>query len=196
MATGKQTLTLTFVLVQHHHLMKFASDEAIQWAIEHPGQAATLIARRIDEYYTSTKNGLRDAEFPIIWKTLRLGTNLKTADGFRMAFKKAGAKIGDWGNDILGKPAFKTANEETEVDLVVVTVGELGFKRGAARRDIIAKALELGLRSVPLRWARSCVCSMQISPRASGSSSAWSRSPLWAPVSACSVLRTTARVCG
>lgn len=85
-----------------------------------------------------------------VWKTIKLGTKgLKTADDFRKAIKSAGMSIGDWGNDILGKPAFSVASEETEVDLVNVSVGELGFKRGAERRDIIAKALSLGLELCP-----------------------------------------------
>ena len=85
-----------------------------------------------------------------VWKTIKLGTKgLKTADDFRKAIKSAGMNIGDWGNDILGKPAFTVSDTEVEVDLVNVSVGELGFKRGAPRKDIIAKALSLGLELCP-----------------------------------------------
>jgi hypothetical protein len=84
-----------------------------------------------------------------VWKTITLGTGLKTADDFRKAIKEAGMKLGDWANGILGQPAFTAANVETEVDLVNVSAGELGFPHGAARRDIIAKALELGLQLCP-----------------------------------------------
>ena len=84
-----------------------------------------------------------------IWKTINLGTGLKTADDFRNALKKSKNRIGDWGNDILGKPAFTASETEMDVDLVNVSVADLGFKDGAYRRDIIAKALELGLQLCP-----------------------------------------------
>ena len=84
-----------------------------------------------------------------IWKTIKLGTGPKNADDFRKAIKQSGMYIGDWGNDILGKPAFTAATEETEVDLVLVTVTDLGFKEGAKRSDIYNRAIELGLQLCP-----------------------------------------------
>lgn len=86
--------------------------------------------------------------FPI-WKTIRLGTGLKTADDFRAAIKTAGMYIGDWGNDILGKPAFTVSPEEKEVDLAVVSNADLGFKDGAKLKDTYARALEFGLELCP-----------------------------------------------
>jgi len=86
--------------------------------------------------------------FPV-WRTLKLGTGLKTADDFRKAVRDCGMKISDWANDILGKPVFTVATEETEVDLVKVTVAELGFKEGARRDQIYERAKELGLELCP-----------------------------------------------
>jgi len=86
--------------------------------------------------------------FPI-WKTVKLGTDLKNADDFRKALKKARMVISDWGDNILGRPDFSVSETEMEVDLVNVSVGELGFKQGAARRDIIAKALSIGFELCP-----------------------------------------------
>ena len=83
------------------------------------------------------------------WKKIKLGTGLKDADDFRKALKKADCNIGDWGNDILGKPAFTVSPEEMEVELVVVSVAELGFKEGATRADIYKRAQELGLDLCP-----------------------------------------------
>jgi len=83
-----------------------------------------------------------------VWKTVKLGVH-KTADGYREALKKAGRKIGDWANDILGKPQFTCAQEETDVDLVMLTVAELGFKDGARYADICARALSWGLELCP-----------------------------------------------
>jgi hypothetical protein len=83
------------------------------------------------------------------WKTIQLGTGLQTADDFRKEVVKAGMKIGDWANDILGKPAFTATTSETEVELVVASVAELGFKDGATRKDIYVRAQELGLDLCP-----------------------------------------------
>jgi len=84
-----------------------------------------------------------------IWKTIKLGTGLKTADDFRKALKQSGYKIGNWANDILGKPAFATSEREMEIDLVVVSVAELGFGEGARRGDIYERAISLGLELCP-----------------------------------------------
>lgn len=84
-----------------------------------------------------------------VWKTIKLGTGPKNADDFRKAIKAAGMKISDWGNDILGKPAFKVSDTEQDVDLVVATPKELGFSGNATYRDICNKAIELGLELCP-----------------------------------------------
>ncbi|MBI2099358.1 hypothetical protein HYT45_03025 [Candidatus Uhrbacteria bacterium] len=86
--------------------------------------------------------------FPI-WKTLRLGTGLKTAADFRGALQDSGHRIGEWASDILGKCSFKASLIEMEVDLVVTTVAELGFKNGATRENIYKRALEFGLKLCP-----------------------------------------------
>lgn len=91
-----------------------------------------------------------------VFKTIKLGTNgLKTADDFRKAIKDKGMRIGDYADDILGKPAFTVATEETEIDLVVVSVAELGFKNGATREQIYIRAKELGLDT----------CSAEVGPQ-------------------------------
>lgn len=83
------------------------------------------------------------------WKTIKLGTGIKSADDFRKALKDCGMRIGDWGNDILGKPEFTVIARETEVDLVKVTVAELGFKDGAHLDQIYDRAKEFGLELCP-----------------------------------------------
>jgi hypothetical protein len=83
------------------------------------------------------------------WKTIKLGTGLKTASDFRKKVMEAGMKIGDWANDILGKPAFTATESVTEVELVIASVAELGFKDGATRKDIYVRAQELGLDLCP-----------------------------------------------
>ena len=84
-----------------------------------------------------------------VWKTIKLGTGFKKADDFRRALRDGEFRLSDWASDILGKPAFTVASEETEVDLVKVTVAELGFKKGARRDQIYERAKELGLEFCP-----------------------------------------------
>jgi len=84
-----------------------------------------------------------------IWKTIKLGTGFKTADEFRRALRDGGFRISGWASDILGNPAFKVASEETEVDLIKVTVAELGFKEGVRRDQIYERAKEFGLELCP-----------------------------------------------
>lgn len=83
-----------------------------------------------------------------VWKTIKLG-NYKNADEFRKTLKKNGFKIGDWANDILDKPAFTVAGAEEEIQLINISVADLGFKNGATYKDICAKAKELGLELCP-----------------------------------------------
>ncbi len=89
----------------------------------------------------------RMSNFPT-WKTIKLGIH-KSADEYCKAIKANGFKIGNWANDILGKPAFTVSFDEVEVELVKVTVGELGFKNGATRKEIYERAIELGLKLCP-----------------------------------------------
>ena len=85
----------------------------------------------------------------MVWKTIQLGTGLKIAKDFRKAIKNSGFHISDWAGDILGKSGFTVVTQATEVDLVKVTVAELGFKEGARRDQIYKKAQELGLDLCP-----------------------------------------------
>jgi len=90
-----------------------------------------------------------------LWRTIKLGTGLMTADDFRRALKAAGHGIGDWANYILGQRAFTASTKETEVDLVMVSVSELGFPNGATRQEIYRKAQKLGLM----------LCSPEVGPQ-------------------------------
>ncbi len=110
------------------------------------------------EWVGSTKKFLRKEnpwEAPTaldlkVWKTIKLGTGgLKTSADFLAALKEQKFQTSDWAKDILGKSEFTVATQETEVDLVVVTVAELGFKENAIRSDIYRRAQELGLDLCP-----------------------------------------------
>lgn len=89
-----------------------------------------------------------DNDWPT-WKTIKLGTGIKDANGFRQAIKDAGMCIGRGTNDIIGKPEFVVATEEIEVDLVKVTPYELGFKKHPQLGHIYDRVKELGLELCP-----------------------------------------------
>ena len=86
--------------------------------------------------------------FPV-WKTIKLGTGLKTSSDFYSSLEQSKMLVGDLANDILGKPTFTVSERRTYVDLVSVSVADLGFKDEAYRRDIHARALSLGLELCP-----------------------------------------------
>ncbi len=83
-----------------------------------------------------------------VWKTVKLGA-YKTTDAYRKALETGKRRSGEWVTDFLGKPAFKCAGEETDVDLVVLSVDELGFKKGALYSQICEKAQSIGLELCP-----------------------------------------------
>jgi hypothetical protein len=84
-----------------------------------------------------------------VWKTIKLSTGLKTADDFHKALEKGGHVIGSWGYGILGQLAFKVSETANYVELVKITVRELGFKNGATNAQINERAKELGLELCP-----------------------------------------------
>lgn len=116
------------------------SGDTMQGWIENPKGLQKVLKKALYPPVEITK-------FPI-WKTIKLGIQ-KSADEYRKAIKADGMKIGDYGNDILGKPAFNVSSDEIEVELVRITVAELGFKNGATRKEIYNKALELGRKLCP-----------------------------------------------
>ena len=86
-----------------------------------------------------------------IWKTITIG-QYKGANAIRAAIDAASCPIaiGDQADEILGPPAFPFSRAKVDVDLVVVSVAELGFgPDGASLRDIYARAGTFGLELCP-----------------------------------------------
>jgi hypothetical protein len=110
------------------------------------GYAKDILLQAIAEVYGAPQE--RTDNFKT-WKKISLGTGLKTADDFRRALKADGHVISDWGDDILSKPAFTVVAEKTEVELIRLTVADLGFEEGTTRTDIYNRATELGLALCP-----------------------------------------------
>ena len=80
------------------------------------------------------------------WRKLTIGGH-KSVEALVKAIEAKGYKLSDWARDIAKKVTL--AKEATEVELVMVTVGELGFKNGATRKDIYDRAISLGLSLCP-----------------------------------------------
>jgi hypothetical protein len=84
------------------------------------------------------------------WKQVTVG-NLGNAKTARKQLKAAGIKIGNWGDDILGRATLEDA--EATLDLVRVSVKELGLEDGATTAEIYAAAERHGLSLCPAEVA-------------------------------------------
>jgi hypothetical protein len=87
------------------------------------------------------------SNFPI-FKVIKLGI-CKTLDRYRTEMRKAGHCISATANDILGSGEITFALSETEVDLVKLSVADLGFKGVARYSEICESALEVGFLLCP-----------------------------------------------
>ncbi len=95
------------------------------------------------------KNGgwMTVANFPT-FKIIKLGT-LPNVKAIRKAITNTGSRISDWAGDIMSKKEFTVAKKETEVELVVASVAELGFKDGAKYSAICERAKNFDLNLCP-----------------------------------------------
>jgi len=82
------------------------------------------------------------------WKTITLGTHKDTKALFK-ALENAGVNIGDYARFMMKHSMFSIATTETEINLVKVTVAELGFPNSATRAQICEAALKQGLFLCP-----------------------------------------------
>ena len=146
----------TVTLAQGAHILRLIEEKGVSKEQLNGLIKSGLLADLLDADPTSANRddfrkllGLGLLKFKT-WRTLKLGTGLKTGDDFRRALKKARYKISNWADEILGKPIFMVAIKETGAELVVVSVAELGFKNGATRKEIYDRALELGLVLCPV----------------------------------------------
>ena len=84
------------------------------------------------------------------WKTVTVG-NLSNAMTACKWLEDGGINIGNWGDAILGRATFEDA--EATLDLVRVSVKELGLKDGAITAEIYAAAERHGLSLCPAEVA-------------------------------------------
>lgn len=84
------------------------------------------------------------------WKTVTVG-NLGNAETARKRLEDVGIKISRWGGDILDRTTFEYT--EATLDLVRLSVKELGLKDGATTAEIYAAAERHGLSLCPAEVA-------------------------------------------
>jgi hypothetical protein len=81
-----------------------------------------------------------------IWKTVKLGT-CKTPEQYRATLSLANRSLTLGADEALDEVSCMEA--EMDLDLVLLSVKELGFKISASYREVCAKATELGLELCP-----------------------------------------------
>ena len=84
-----------------------------------------------------------------IWKSIMLGIN-KGVDAYREALAAEGVRIGDSADEILGRPAFFYARTPKQVELVVLSVAELGLEADAvSHAEVYRRAKQMGVELCP-----------------------------------------------
>jgi hypothetical protein len=138
----------------HHQTAKFISAVA---------QSMPEMSADVMQGWIENPKGLREVlantlcppkqvpEF-VVWKTVVLGTGLKTANDFRGTLDNERYHLSEWAEILLEQPAFTVtvSKTEIEIDLVVLSVAELGFTTDRATYvDVCGQAQELGLEFCP-----------------------------------------------
>jgi hypothetical protein len=126
-------------------------------ALEIPMKKAGITPKGLMTLMTHDEDAvlkMQNASYPPIpefktWRTVKLGMGPKSLPDFRDAFRRFNCKIDSFAEDLLYGPNFVVSSEKMEIELVVISVAELGFKDGATRADIYKRALELGLELCP-----------------------------------------------
>jgi hypothetical protein len=98
-----------------------------------------------------------------VWKTITVGGS-KGVNTVRQAMETAPCPvaIGDDADEILGRPSFPFIKQPVELDLVVLSVFELGFGDKDARNDVeLGASVEVSLRDI---YARAVSLGFELSP--------------------------------
>lgn len=82
-----------------------------------------------------------------VWKTITIGNVQR--DELMSTLKARGMNAMDWLADIIQQDEFTVVDKEEQVDLVNISVAELGFDRATRYDAICARAEELGLKLCP-----------------------------------------------
>ncbi|MFZ2072645.1 MAG: hypothetical protein WA101_00245 [Minisyncoccia bacterium] len=83
------------------------------------------------------------------WKTITIG-KYKNTEKIKEAIILNGYKISPWANEIIENPAFLLSKKKEEIDLVAVSVSDLGLKFGATYEQVLDTAFKQGLTFCPI----------------------------------------------
>ncbi len=83
-------------------------------------------------------------------KNLKLGMDPRNGDDFHKVLKAGGFQVSDDASDILSSPQFTVVTEETKFDLRAVSIGEVGFNKGATLEQFYDRVKVWGLKKLPL----------------------------------------------
>ena len=84
-------------------------------------------------------------QFPV-WKTIQIG-RYKTPEEIKKALEDSGFKMSEWAEQVLEKTPL--SGNPSEINLVRMTVADLGFESNATTEEIYTRANELGLGLCP-----------------------------------------------
>ncbi len=110
-----------------------------------------FMARFQDNYFANTAEAKKDAkDFDADW-TLTLGPHT-SGDALLGALLEEKYMLSRWSTQILENPDFPVVAAETAVDIVVVSMLELGFAEGelATLDTIYARARQMGFETCPI----------------------------------------------
>ena len=93
-----------------------------------------------------------DAAILPIWKTISLGTYANTSALYN-ALDEAAIHIGVTAEEALHRTAFAVSTQRSEVELVILSVAELGFAEPAPRGAVYNRARNLGYELCPAEVA-------------------------------------------
>ena len=130
----RQTAKFLAVLVKH---MPAMSLDVMQEWIDNPKELQDALRKAL---CPAIENNAANAT------RVKLGTQKKPS-ALAKALHSAGFRIGEYAAQLL--KTITLCPTETEIELVNVSVGELGFENGATRAEIYVRAMELGLDIVP-----------------------------------------------
>jgi len=73
----------------------------------------------------------------------------KTGQEYKTILEQEGNHVSDWAGDMMRKPEFVTLRRPEKIDLVRLTIGDLGFTDNPTTDQLYQKAQELGLELCP-----------------------------------------------
>jgi hypothetical protein len=128
---------LKFIAMVVECLPKFTSQDMQYW-IENPRELRVALFQAL---FPSVR--LK------IWKTIQLNPFYFRGEQFCKSMKELNYYIVVQAEDMMKQSGFWVSNKRTEIDLVKISVGSLGFDEGATLKMIYRRASLLGLELLP-----------------------------------------------